>query len=110
MSNFRSNNSKSPQMSQFTQQIRPKRRSMSIYGQIDGPFHSDLSQSCCGSSWLFEPRKQRRGGGSRFSIATPVYNGYRLSQNSANGPCAVNVWFWSIALGLAVIVSLIDFT
>ena len=63
MSNFRSNNSKLPQMSQFTQQIRPNRRSMSIYGQIDGPFHSDLSQSWCGSSRLFELRKQRRGGG-----------------------------------------------
>lgn len=26
------------------------------------------------------------GGGSRFSIAAPGYNGFRLSQNLANGP------------------------
>ena len=106
MSDFRRNNSKLPRNGRFVQQIGAKALSWSSFGQIDRPFHS-LSRG--GPARLSEPRKQR-GGGSRFSIAAPGYNGYRLAQNSAIGPMVVHVWFWAFAMSLALIVSLLDFS
>ena len=107
MSDFHLNNSKLPRNDRFTQQIGAKARPWSSFGQIDRPFHS-LSRG--GPARLSEPRNPWRGGGSRFSIAAPGYNGYRLAQNSAIGPMVVHVWFWAFAMSLALIVLLLDFS
>ena len=110
MSNLGRNNSKLPRLSRFTQQIRPNLQSKSSFGQIDGPIRSRSRSRAATQARLFEPRKQRGRGGSRFSIAAPGYNGLELPQNLANGPLVIHVWFWAFAMSFAFIVLLFVLT
>ena len=77
MSDFGGNNPQLPPNTHKWACFGHKWALVSSFGRDQHSFHSRSTTQ----GRLFEPRKQRGRGGSRFSIAAPGYNGFGVSQN-----------------------------